>query len=478
MKPSISITRRLTTAVLLLEILAGVVLIAAITIHEHQVRLSAFNVGLEAGAKSLLAAVQESRDPSNGVQLDMAGVHVERDAIYRVVDESSGRVLGSVGDTLFSTVIPPGPSMQNEKIAGRTYRLFVLHGVRIIDPGQPDADSHNIAVVYGRPLAYVWHQVIGAVRFFAVATVILLIFTALLMVWMIRKQLRPIYELARQAEQINSTDWQFTAPPGAMETVELRPLASALKAALARLQRSFEQQRRFVSDAAHELKTDAAIVKSSLQLLRMRERTTEEYRRGLEQGLEDFTRLESTVQKMLTLARVEHSGQEESAACNLKECVETAIRHNQPYAEMRSIQVRANLPGGPRVGIDSRDAVLLCSNLLLNALQHSPEETAVEVNLAVKKSVVELTIRDHGAGVAEQEIPFLFEPFYRGDPSRSRKSGGTGLGLSIAKAICERAGGSIAIANHIEGGALVTVTLPVLLSQEQPASPVSAQASV
>lgn len=476
MKPSISITRRLTAVVLMLEILAGVVLIAAITIHEHQVRLSAFNVGLEAGAKSLLAAVQESRDPSNGVQLDMTGVHVEKDAIYRVADESSGRLLGSAGAMPHLQQRSMGPSIQNAKIAGRTYRLFLLHGVRIIDPGQPDADSHDITVVYGRPLAYVWHQVIGAVRFFVIATVILLIITALLMVWMIRKELRPIYELAHRAERINSTAWQFTAPPGAMETVELRPLASALEAALARLQRSFEQQKRFVSDAAHELKTDAAIVKSSLQLLRMRDRDAEEYRRGLEQGLEDFTRLESTVQKMLTLARVEQAGNVESANCFLRESVEEAIRRSRPYAEIRSIQVDANIQGDPRVALDSRDAEMLCSNILLNALQHSPEGAAVEVNLEMKNSAVELTIRDRGEGIAEQDMPFLFEPFYRGDPSRSRKSGGTGLGLSIAKAICERADGSIAIANHPDGGAIVTVALPLRTANHLAASSSSLQA--
>jgi signal transduction histidine kinase len=72
-----------------------------------------------------------------------------------------------------------------------------------------------------------------------------------------------------------------------------------------------------------------------------------------------------------------------------------------------------------------------------------------------------LTIRDHGEGIAEEDRLHLFEPFYRGDPSRSRKSGGTGLGLSICKAICDRAGGSIEIGNHRAGGAIVTVTLPV-----------------
>ena len=76
------------------------------------------------------------------------------------------------------------------------------------------------------------------------------------------------------------------------------------------------------------------------------------------------------------------------------------------------------------------------------------------------EGTVQLTVQDQGEGISEEDRASVFEPFYRGDPSRSRKSGGTGLGLSICKAICERAGGTIEIANHPAGGAVVTVRLP------------------
>jgi signal transduction histidine kinase len=102
----------------------------------------------------------------------------------------------------------------------------------------------------------------------------------------------------------------------------------------------------------------------------------------------------------------------------------------------------------------------LFSNTLLNALQHSPDGAAVQIVLKVGESKAWITVRDHGEGISEKAQAHIFEPFYRGDPSRSRKSGGTGLGLSICKAICERAGGSIEIVNNHGGGALVTITLP------------------
>jgi signal transduction histidine kinase len=285
------------------------------------------------------------------------------------------------------------------------------------------------------------------------------------MAWLVRKGLSPVRELAREAERISPGDWQFRAPVSAKETIELRPLAAALEAALARLERSFEQQRRFTSDAAHELKTDVAIVKSSLQLLSMRKRTLDEYEQGLAVSLEDFARLESTVEKMLTLARLERPLDSRTLStppqfCSLRDTIEDAVEQSKPFARLKSVEIVMDFSGDVRVPIDGRDALLLCSNILLNALQHSPEGTAVRVAAHAEEQGIRLTVQDQGPGISGEDQAHIFEPFYRGDPSRSRKSGGTGLGLSISKAICERVGGSIEIANRPAGGALVTVRLP------------------
>ena len=235
--------------------------------------------------------------------LDMRGVQVARDAAFRVEDER-GRELGGTGDPpRLEMAASETPAFRDVDVNGRRYRFLFFRRLRIVDPGQPDGGvRHSITIVYGTPVGHVWHEVLEAVRFFAIATALLLGVTAALMAWLVRKGLSPIHELAREAGRISSSDWRFEAPDSAKQTVELKPLAAALEAALARLQRSFEQQKRFTNDAAHELKTDVAIVKSSLQLLSMRKRTVEEYSQGLALSLDDFTRLETTVQKMLTPA--------------------------------------------------------------------------------------------------------------------------------------------------------------------------------
>ncbi len=466
MRGSVSITRRLVVTVLILELLSAVTLIGAITVHEWSVQLKVFDASLVATAESLMGAVQDTEDEGDNVMLDMRGVRVAKDAAFRVEDER-GKVLGSAGGApQLETAASGTPLFRNMTVSGRGYRFLVLNGLRIVDPGKANGGvRHSITIVYGTPLHHVWHEVLEAVRFFAFATALLLGITAVLMAWLVRKGLSPVYELAREAERIGPGDWQFHAPVSAKGTLELGPLAAALEAALARLRRSFEQQKRFTNDAAHELKTDVAIVKSSLQLLAMRKRTLEEYGQGLALSLEDITRLESTVEKMLTLARLEQPTDGCNSAtvpqsCSLRDVIDDAVHQSKPFAQLKSIEVAVENDADVRLPIDSRDALLLCSNILLNALQHSPDGASVRITVTADENTARLTVRDQGEGISNHDLDSVFEPFYRGDPSRSRKSGGTGLGLSICKAICERAGGSIEIANHSGGGAVVTVTLP------------------
>lgn len=462
---SISITRRLVGTLLLLELLSALALIFAVTVHERHVQMQAFDASLVAATESLMGAVQDAEDKDDNVLLDLRTVRIRKDAAYRVEDEQ-GRVLGSSGHiTQIFQTLSATPGFNNEKVDNRQYRFYTLHGLRIIDPGDSNGGkTHNITVVYGTPVGHVWHEVLEEIRFFAIATVILFGATALLIVGVIRRRLSPVEELAAEAKKIHSGNWLFDAPLSAKETVELKPLAQALEAALERVQQSFEQQKRFTSDAAHELKTDVAIVKSSLQLLAMRPRTSEEYREGLAIGLQDFTRLEETVQKLLTLARLEQSEQtdengQSAAHCSLREAAEEAMHQSSPLAQLKAIEVRIDSEEAAWVSIPRRDAVLLCGNLLVNAIQHSPDGGKVRLSISQNDSKVVFTVQDWGEGVSEEDRPHLFHPFYRSDISRSRKSGGTGLGLSICKAICDRVGGFIDIANHAEGGALVTVVL-------------------
>jgi signal transduction histidine kinase len=291
----------------------------------------------------------------------------------------------------------------------------------------------------------------------------ILLLTAGLIAWFLQNALSPLRQLASEASGVSATQWSFNPPETARSTRELAPLTRAIEATLSTLEESFAQQRRFTSDAAHELKTGVAIIKSSLQLLTMRERSVKEYRNGLEICLEDCSRLESTVLQMLTLARVEYESEQgvslANESINMSACVDDAVRQFSSLAQLKDIRLNVTKTTTALVRLDGKDCALLCSNLLHNALQHSPLGSTISIGLVEANGLVTLTIEDEGEGIPEDVLPHVFEPFFRADSSRDRKSGGTGLGLAICKAICTLAGGSISIDSVVSKGTRVCVRL-------------------
>src|SRR5690348_2946137 len=133
-----------------------------------------------------------------------------------------------------------------------------------------------------------------------------LLAVTVLLAWRgIRRGLRPLQNLAHEAARVSPQNWELRLPEDVSQIEELRPVTQSMKQMLERLQRSFEQQRQFLGNAAHELKTPVAVMKSTLQSLAQRPRNSEEYRAGIQESLEDLERLEQLLQWMLRLARAE-----------------------------------------------------------------------------------------------------------------------------------------------------------------------------
>jgi signal transduction histidine kinase len=364
--------------------------------------------------------------------------------------------------------------MLRMSVNGDPYLVLRMRGSRTIDPGENGGKVRTVIVLYGSPTSHLWHAIRGAVEFYAVGSVLLLLVTGPLIAWLLHRGLLPLRQLAALAAQVSVDAWNFSPPASARATPELAPLTHALESVLQRLERSFIQQRAFVSDAAHELKTAVAVQKSSLQLLNMKRRSPQEYQAGLERCLADSLRLESLVADMLALARAESASPQDAAppAVDLAACVRQVAAQLETVAALRQVRVTleefaaSGAVEKVEVSVPPEDCGLLVSNLLLNALQHSPASSAVEMRLTVESGLARLLIRDQGDGIPPEALPHVFDRFYRGDPSRTRNTGGTGLGLAIAKAIATKAGGTIAIASQPDAnlpgqGTTVTVSLPV-----------------
>jgi signal transduction histidine kinase len=460
---SYSITHRLIATILLVELLAALSISGAAMLYERHVRFRSFDVMLRGRADSLLGAVQDADDEGDNVMLDGTEANLPAEDIYQVQD-ARGQVLGhsrnwNGPDNAFLNI--RAGKLLRLSVGGKHYRALRIEGVRVVDPGEKAGGIvRHLIIFYGSPVDRVWGEIWEAVGFYAATSLCLLAVSGMLIFWLLNRGLAPLRELAAQAAVVSVNSWNFVPPERARLIKELAPLTTALETVLTGLEHAFMQQRRFVGDAAHELKTAVAVLKSSLQLLTLKQRTALEYEHGIERCQMDCERLEETVAKMLTLARAETKSDSPKIAADLSQVLRQVSEQFESMAELKHLKIVLLAEEPVWVDVDREQLHLLCSNLLLNALQHSPAGSAVRAVVQQDGTRSELVVEDAGEGIAPEDLPHVFERFYRGDPSRSRNTGGTGLGLAICKAIASRWQGTIEIASDLGIGTKVRVRFP------------------
>ena len=455
-----SLTRQIIGIVVGAQLLCAALLCGGALLYQRHIRLHALDISLQGRSDSLLGAIQDAEDPDDNVFVDPAELSLPSDDVYAVYNQG-GRLLGSS---------PAAPSVLVERHAdefrdarvGRTrYRILQREAMRVIDRAENGGIGlkRPVTIVYASSESHLWHEILEAVRFYLIGIAFATGLTVALVALLIRRALHPLLELAAAAEQIAPPALAFSAPASVMTMRELRPLADVLTDSVGRLREAFAKEQRFVGDAAHELKTAIAIVRSSVQLLMLKRRTVEQYTTGLERILEDNSRVEGLVAQMLQVASMEQASSTDAPVINLGKLVEAVLEQLRPIAEERGVSLNFAPPAKMQVQLSPEKANALISNLVMNALQHSPSGQRVTVTLSSRtpgKAI--LQVGDCGYGISEDAMPHIFERFYREDRSRSRDTGGTGLGLSICKSVVESVGGNISIKSAPGKGTLVTVT--------------------
>ncbi len=469
---SFSLTRRLIVTALLIELCSTALLVVGAGVYEGVSRFRTFDVMLRGRADSMLGAVQDAEDEHDNVMLDGTQALVPAKDIYAVIDER-GRLLGhsqNWPDPL--PAFAQATEFRTVRLNGRGYRVLRTEGLRIVDPGDKNGGiERRVTILYGARTRPVWVSIERAILFYALLSAVLLAVSGWLMLRLLRRGLEPLRELAGQASKVTVNAWDFAPSPKVRAVEELAPLIAALEAALGGLERSFGQQQQFVSDAAHELKTSVAVLKSSLQVMSLRPRDVAEYRAGLARAEVDCERMEHLVSSMLTLAAIEAEGSAPAPAeiLDVNTVVAAVAQYLQTTAELAGVTIRWTASPGAWVRADPEKLRLLLSNLIHNALQHSPAGAEVSVSVNLSAGHVVLYIEDDGEGIPPEALPFVFDRFYRSDVSRSRRTGGTGLGLAIAKAIVDAVDGEIRIQSEPGHGARVKVVLPA--AESPPAAP-------
>jgi len=241
---------------------------------------------------------------------------------------------------------------------------------------------------------------------------------------------------------------------------ELGTLAETLNSLIARLDRAVTEIKRFTADASHELRTPLAALKLEAELALRAERSPRQYQAALGVIVDETNHLCLLADQLLTLSR-EDAGISEwmQERIPVHAILSDVIQQCQPMASRRVIALMADgIAECEVVGNDTRLRQVFL-NLIENALKFTNSNGSVWVRGEVQNGVVVCSVRDTGPGIAPQDLPHVFNRFYRADISRSCDAGGTGLGLSIAQRIVDAHGGTIDVQSEVKTGTTVTVTL-------------------
>lgn len=233
--------------------------------------------------------------------------------------------------------------------------------------------------------------------------------------------------------------------------------------ALVPIQAAWDKQQQFVADASHELRTPLTVIQSNAELiLRHPEHTVEREGRRVTTILRETMRMNKLVATLLTLARADANQNEMNfTQVNLSEVIEAIAEQFQLLAEHKEIVFKVAVGNALRLTGDRERLYQLVVILLDNAVKFTNKPGSVELRCYEKSNLLYLEVEDTGCGIPPEDLPHVFDRFFRGDKSRSREAGGTGLGLSIAQWIVDKHGGKIKVESQAGKGTIFYVTLPV-----------------
>jgi two-component system, OmpR family, sensor kinase len=267
---------------------------------------------------------------------------------------------------------------------------------------------------------------------------------------------RPVEAMRRRAARISLTrDGERLPLPDAQD--EIRRLGETLNEMLARLEASFERERRFVADASHELRTPLAVVKAELEAAIRAEENGASVRESLVAALEETDHLAQLAEDLLLIARsADGRLPVRPEAVQVRDLLERTRQRFGDRAREQGREIRVDAPPDLTISIDPLRGRQALGNLVDNALRHG--SGAIELAARRDNGVLELDVSDEGAGFPEELVPHAFERFARADAARTR--GGAGLGLAIVRAIAEAHGGTAEIAGAAQHGATVRLRIP------------------
>jgi signal transduction histidine kinase len=276
--------------------------------------------------------------------------------------------------------------------------------------------------------------------------------------WFMGRALAPLDRINRTARRMTEGDLAARIPAEAVDT-EVGQIVDALNSAFDRLHGAVERQRRFTADASHELRTPLATLSAEVQWALARERTAEELRSSLEVCERAASRMQSVIERLLFLARGEAVAVR-TTAVRLDEVAREAVEHVRALAYAAGLNIFVETEP-ITIQTDPERLLEAITHVLTNAVRYNVPSGEVHVAVSRDGRQADLQVRDTGIGISADDLPHVFEAFFRGDPARSRDTGGAGLGLAVARSIVEHHGGTIECLSTPGIGTTVVMRWPI-----------------
>lgn len=273
------------------------------------------------------------------------------------------------------------------------------------------------------------------------------------------RSLAPMARLTRTAATVAATGHYHERVLVPRRQDEVGQLARTLNELIATVEQTLTQQRQFIADTSHELRSPLTVVLANLNLLR-RDLTAAERDLSLQEATAEAQRMRRLVNDLLLLAQADVAQTVAHVPVRFDQLVEQSVATAARQAPRHLLRTKIEAP--VTINGDPERLTQLLRNLLENATNHTPPGVTVEVRLRRSDNVAQISVADNGPGIPAEHLPHLWNRFYRGDKARSRASGGSGLGLAIVKYIAEAHGGRVGVTSVEGQGATFTVTLPVM----------------
>lgn len=282
--------------------------------------------------------------------------------------------------------------------------------------------------------------------------------------WLAGKAIRPIQAISRTATRIAEGNLSERISTSSSDS-ELDQLSHVLNHTFDRLSFTLEQQRQFTADASHELRTPLTILLSESKRMSKREiaRSTEDYQEAFDLCHDAAERMRRLVESLLLLARQDgDTAPQELVDCDLAEIIVDSVSLIEPLAASKRVDVQCDLSPCPLKASPELLAIVF-NNLIGNAVQHHPGDGFVKIEIKQNETAWVVRIADDGLGISEDDLPRIFDRFYRVDRARSlSQEGHSGLGLALTKTIVQNMGGRIDVVSELDKGSEFMVTIPLL----------------